>query len=84
MLGQCSPSETFETEEMSSVESESDGDDGCAKFRGTIQPYMFEPKMDISEAAVRDAEKVTAQAEVKERRPKVTEAPHWQKTGLNT
>ena len=84
MLGQCSPSETFETEEMSSVESESDGDDGCAKFRGTLQPYMFEPKMDISEAAVRDAEKVTAQAEVKERRPKVTEAPHWQKTGLNT
>jgi len=71
-------------EEMSDVESESDGDDGCAKFRGTIQPYMFEPKMDISEAAVRDAEKVTAQAEVKEQRPKVTEAPHWQKTGLNT
>ena len=31
-------------EEMSDVESESDGEDGCAEFRGTIQPYMFEPK----------------------------------------
>ena len=57
-------------EEMSDVESESDREDGCMEFRGTIglQPYMFEPKMDISEAAVRDAEKVTAQADVKERR----------------
>jgi len=56
---------------MSDVESDSDGEDGCAEFRGTIQPYMFEPKMDVSEAAIRDArdaEKVTAQAEVKERR----------------
>ena len=35
-------------EEMRDVESESDGEDGCAEFRGTIQPYMFEPKMDIS------------------------------------
>jgi len=55
-------------EEMSDVESESDREDGCVEFRGTIQPYMFEPKMDISEAAVRDAEKVTVQADVKERR----------------
>ena len=37
-------------EEMSDVESESDREDGCVEFRGTIQPYMFEPKMDISEA----------------------------------
>ena len=58
----------MDDEEMSDVESESDGEDGCAEFRGTIQPYMFEPKMDVSEAAARDAEKVTAQAEVKDRR----------------
>ena len=39
----------------------------CGISRHYTAVYV-QPKMDVSEAAARDAEKVTAQAEVKDRR----------------